>query len=518
MSAVGSKEFVDERVAFTADTKKKNRFIPRISVSKTSGIGSAGGRGDVEKSFRDFETEDVSRVLDFENVPDPPPDGPMMHCENETDFPSRHFALRGGFLFYFGLGDVSGTGRSHYVTYHGPPKGVIPLDKVKVEFPPGGRRVFREHAQTNARTGYELAILHTDKNVERLRPPAFVVAESLGQREKWAKAIMARAEVEDYTKLRAVSTFAPQDPSLLTKPADLLQQRIMERRESSAADLTKNSRSAREGKHKSTRKGKRVARKDKNKGDVEITIQDVLKEFGKSSFSDNNWIDNYFETHNEIDSASRCRLMEKQQEAIKRGLKGAVLEQYEYFVEASGEMTKMGREVVDLKTLVETLVQTIKEMKEIDFSGAILDPEEDENASDGGDLFQDDRRKNRRRKTNRQNGGDDDSDVSSVSTEGDDSMRNSRNTGLSSSAFGRVPVLEKITIEIPPRLEEVAEEILAYVKESRYSDATDLWAKTKQEVNEIMQQVRNDSAIEIRMALQFQDELETHVVVSNSLL
>ena len=498
----GSKEFVDERVAFTADTKKKNRFLPRISVSKTTGIGSGGGRGSVEKSFRPFETEDVSRVLDFENVPDPPPDGPMMHCENETDFPSRHFALRGGFLFYFGLGDVSGTGRSHYVTYHGPPKGVIPLDKVKVELPPGGRRVFREHAQTNARTGYELAILHTDTNVERPRPPAFVVAESLGQREKWAKAIMARGQIDDYTKLRAVSTFAPQDTSLLTKPADLLQQRIIEKKRelATANSISKfgSSRTAKDGKHKSTRKGKRGpgARKDKNKGDgsEEITIQDVLKEFGKSSFSDNTWLDNYFETHNEIDSASRCRLMEKQQEAIKRGLKGAVLEQYEYFVEASGEMTKMGREVVDLKTLVETQVETIKEMKEIDFSGAILDPVEDENASDGGDLFQDNRRKSsRRRKTNRQQGGDDDSDLSSVSSEGDDSLRNNRN------AFGRNGILEKVTIEIPPLLEEVAEEILAYVKESRYSDATDLWSKTKQEVSEIMQQVRKEQTIAISL-------------------
>jgi hypothetical protein len=500
MSAVGSKEFVDERVAFTADTKKRDRFLPRISVSKTTGIGSAGSRGNVEKSFRPFETEDVSRVLDFENVPDPPPDGPMMHCENETDFPSRHFALRGGFLFYFGLGDVSGTGRSHYVTYHGPPKGVIPLDKVKVELPPGGRRVFREHAQTNARTGYELAILHTDNNVERPRPPAFVVAESLGQREKWAKAIMARAQIDDYTKLRAVSTFAPQDPSLLTKPADLLQQRIIEKkRESATVDSINkfgSSRTAKDGKHKSTRKGKRVsgARKDKNKGDgsEEITIQDVLKEFGKSSFSENTWLDNYFETHNEIDSASRCRLMEKQQEAIKRGLKGAVLEQYEYFVEASGEMTKMGREVIDLKSLVETQVETIKEMKEIDFSGAILDPAEDENASDGGDLFQDNRRKSsRRRKTNKLHGGDDDSDLSSVSSEGDDSMRNNRND------FGRTAILEKVTIEIPPHLEEVAEEILAYVKESRYSDATDLWSKTKQEVSEIMQQVRKEQTIAV---------------------
>ena len=89
----------------------------------------------------------------------------------------------------------------------------------------------------------------------------------------------------------------------------------------------------------------------------------------------------------------------------------------------------------------------------------------------------------------KQYGGDDDSDMSSVSSEGDESLRNGRNSGLSSAAFGRASILEKITIEVQPYLEEVVEEILAYVKESRYSDATDLWAKTKQEVNDIMQQV-----------------------------
>jgi len=524
MSA-GTKEFVEERVAFTTDPKKKDRFVPRISVCKTTkpaagggGGGAAAARESIEKSFRPFATEDVSRVLDFENVPDPPPDGPMMHCENETDFPSRHFTLRGGFLFYFGLGDVSGTGRSHYVTYHGPPKGVIPLDKVKVEFPPGGRRVFREHAQTNARTGYELAILHQDPGAERPRPPAFVVAESLGQREKWAKAIMARAVIEDHTKLRAGSTFSTQDPSLLTKPADLLQQRIMARKmkagpSGGATGFDKNK--IREGRHKSTRKGKRVSaiRKDKTKGDEEITIQDVLKEFGKSSFSDKKWLDSYFETHNEIDSSSRCRLMEKQQEAIKRGLKGAVLEQYEYFVEASGEMTKMGREVVDLKTLVETQVETIKEMKEIDFSGAILDPkDDDDNASDGGDLFRDSRRKtSRRKRSNRSGGGggggvDEESDDSSIgSSDGDDSLRNSRSSG---GAFGRsAAALESIAIEIPSHLEEVTEEILAYVKESRYSEATDLWAKAKQEIGDITQQ--HEKPTDEKLTKRQQNQIQT---------
>ena len=503
MSGSRANEFVEERVAFMANPKHNDRFLPRISVSKTVGatVGSSGvgNRGNVEKSYRPFETDDVSRVLDFENVPDPPPDGPMMHCENDTDFPSRHFALRGGFLLYFGLGDVSGTGRSNYVTYHGPPIGCIPLDKVKVELPPGGRRAFREHSQTQARTGYEIAILHIDNNVERTRPPAFIVAESLGQREKWAKAIMARSEIEDYTKLRQVAAFS-QDASLVSKPAELLQQTINEKNKEAARkdkyDANGSSRDINQNKHRSTRKGKRGAGgagKDKNKDSAvdEITVQDVLKQFGKKNFSEKTWIDNYFEMHSDMDASTRCRLMEKQQEAIKRGLKGAVLEQYEYFVEASGEMTKMGREVVDLKTLVETQVETIKEMKEIDFSGAILDPAEDDNASDGGDLFQDQRRKTiRSKRTSKQYGGDDDSDLSSVSSEEDASLRNNRDLGgQSSSAFGRSSMVEKITIEIPPHLEDVAEEILAYVKESRYTDATDAWAKTKQEVNDIMVQV-----------------------------
>jgi hypothetical protein len=493
MDGSRTKEFIEERVGFTADPNKSDRFIPRISVSKTIGTST-------EKNFRQFETEDVARVLDFEDVPDPPADGPMMHCENDIEFPSRHFALRGGYLFYFGLGDVSGTGRSHYVQYHGPPKGVIPIDKVKIEFPPGGRRVFREHAKTHARTGYEIAILHTDQ-VERPRPPSFIVCDSLSQRSKWAKAIMSRSIIDNYTKLRAISAFA-HESSVVTKPAELLQQTINNQKKESIRNedldmVRKDGGSMKESKHRSTRKGKRGAggaSKDKNRnssGD-EISIQVLLKEFGKNNFSEKIWIDNYFEMHNDMDASSRCRLMEKQQDAIKRGLKGAVLEQYEYFVEASGEMKKMGREVVDLKTLVETQVETIKEMKEIDFSGAILDPTDDDNVSDCADLFrgQQTKRKGvRRKKVNKQYSGDDDSDMSSVSSEGEDTLRNSRNSAPLSLAFGRSSMLEKITIDIPPQLEDVAEEILAYVKESRYTVATEIWAKSKQEVNDIMQQV-----------------------------
>jgi hypothetical protein len=319
-----------------------------------------------------------------------------------------------------------------------------------------------------------------------LTAPAFVVAESLGQREKWASAIRARAEIDDHTKLRAVSSFE-QDMSLLTKPAELLKVKEIKKKEAAAAAAVADSK---EGKRSNTRKGKRGTTGGSGKdgmGDAEETmIQEALQEFGKSNFSEKAWIDNYFETHSEQDAASRCRQMEKQQEAIKRGLKGAVLEQYEYFVEASGEMTKMGREVVDLKTLVETQVETVKEMKEIDFTSAVLDPV-DENASENGDLFNDRRKLNRRKRGSGPYGsGDEDSDVSSVSSDGEADIRIDR-AGLTPGL--RASLLEKITIEIPTHLDDVAEEILAFVKESRYTDATDLWEKSKQEVNDIMQQV-----------------------------
>lgn len=326
--------------------------------------------------------------------------------------------------------------------------------------------------------------------------PAFVVAESLGQREKWATAIRARAEIDDHTKLRAVSSFE-QDMSLLTKPAELLKVKEIKKKEAAAAAASSSvadSSTKGDGKRANTRKGKRGgatgASGNDGMGDGEESmIQEALQEFGKNNFAEKAWIDNYFEKHSEMDAASRCRQMEKQQEAIKRGLKGAVLEQYEYFVEASGEMTKMGREVVDLKTLVETQVETVKEMKEIDFSGAVLDPV-DENASEnGGDLFND-RRKNNRRKSrgvNPYGSGDDDSDVSSVSSDGEADVKNNRAGGLGPGLS--TAILEKVTIEIPTHLDDVAEEVLAYVKESRYTDATDLWEKSKQEANEIMQQV-----------------------------
>jgi hypothetical protein len=485
------KEYVEERVAFIVDPDQPTQFVSRISVSKTI---DRVGRAKVEKTFRSFQTDDIQRVLDFENVPDPPSDGPMMHGEGNPksiEFPNRHVTIRGAFIFFFDLKDVSGTGQSYHVTYHGPPIGVIPLEKVKVELPPGGRRVFREHAQTDARTGYELAILHNPEHgkEDSARPPAFIAAESLSSRDRWAAAIRARAGVESPTKLRAVAFTGGTNPSLLTKPAEILKQKESAKKEAASSDvIVKDKRST-------TRKGKRASMahggKRDDKGDGEdAVIQEALQEFGKNNFSEKTWTDNYFESHTEIDSTARCRKLEQWQDAIKKGLKNAVLEQYEYFVEASGEMTKMGREVVELKTLVETQLETVKEMKEIDFSSAIRDPADD-NASDGEDLFNDKRRQGRRRGNTGDQFGDDGSDVSSVSSYGDDgSGRNGRTADEPAQPQFRDPESKDGAIEFPSFFDDAAEEILAFVKESRYSDATELWAKAKHEVTDLMHQVR----------------------------
>jgi hypothetical protein len=487
----GDKEFVEERVAYILDPTLPDKFNPRISISKTV---DRIGRAKVEKKFRPFETDDIARVLDFEQVPDPPPDGPMMNCEVTEDgltFPNRHFCLRGGFLFYFDLSDVSGTGQSHYITYHGPPDGVIPLDKVTIEFPPGGRRVFREHAHTNARSGYELVILHNADDGNANRPPAFVVAESLGLREKWAHALRARAAMDEPTVLRAAVYKAdlfstkPDQSSDDNESEGVGVSVGMPAAAAAAAAVNPDEKSKKSIKTRTSSK-RSSSNKDAMDGDGEgDVVQQALQEFGKNNFSEKAWIDNYFETHNDFDAPARCRTMEQWQLAIKKGLKNAVLEQYAYFVEASLEMTTMGREVIALKTLVETQVETIKEMKEIDFSSAVFDTMDDDGSGD--EIFEPSRIRKGRRRRNSGSQLDDQSDVSSVSSfGGGPEGHNGDGTPVSKPKF-RDPVSNEGAIEIPSWFEEdVSEEISAYVKECRYTDATDLWAKAKQEVTEIM--------------------------------
>lgn len=177
--------------------------------------------------------------------------------------------------------------------------------------------------------------------------------------------------------------------------------------------------------------------------------------------------------------------MEHWQANIKKKLKAAVLEQYEYFVQASGEMTTMGREVSSLKSLVQTEMESIREMKEIVFSTALPQYgkdevemiEENEKGSNVLSGFLDDV----------------ESEISSIndfSARGDRLMNGG---GRGYGGRGGQPDEQNDdpahAIEVPTWLEDVGEEISAFVKECRYSDAVDLWTKAKSEVTELFEKV-----------------------------
>jgi len=448
---------------------------------------------------RDFSAPDMSRVLDFTGTPDPPPDGPMLHCESGgkkgMKFPVRHFCLRGSYFFYFELGDVDDESKGD-VTYHGAPLGVIPLDHVSVEFPPGGRRVFREHAHTDARNGYELVILHAPDKDNTTRFAQFLVAESLHQRERWAKAIRERAEIQKETKLR---------PDLMREARGGADKRIDSRYDSRADRHSMV-------KQKSSKLTEVEQKKTKKELDEEeLDTQRAIKEFGVDKFDENLWVTKFFQKHNDFDAPTQCRNLEQWQSGIKKGLKGAVSEQYEYFVEASSEMTTMGREVASLRQMVEAQAETIKEMKEIDFAAAFTDPVPEEGelmSSDDEDGIEPSRMgtKLQRRRGPRRHSSDDASDASSISsTEGDQRVAGRRAKGRHDEFNDGSN--DAVAIEVPSWLNDVAEEISAYIKECRYTDAAELLFKAKTEINDVLSQ--HDKPTERKLTKEQYNDMQT---------
>ena len=500
------------------DPEYPDVFTPRISVASTKASGK------VEKSFRVFEASDMERVLDYENVVDAPADGAMMVGEDDGGggykFITRHCCLRGNFVFFFDTEDVDDKS-GPYATYHAAPLGVIPLDNVTMTFPPGGRRVFREHAHTEARNGYEFVVLHnppelndddegqdgTEKKVTegdaaadsppedaaggpQARDPVFLVALSLGERQQWADAITSRSEkAGQATKLRA---------SLSTSRATGSKGTTGGVASVRGQDLSAGGKSTQQG----DSEGVGGTSLYDIGGDNELTH--AVNEFGATQFSETQWMDNFFKLHRDYDAPTKCDQMEHWQASIKKNLKAAVLEQYEYFVQASGEMTTMGKEVSSLKTLVETQMETIREMKEIDFSG-ILPGFTKENLLTAGHEDNNGAQKNGQKRIKKPGlFGDEESVLSSVLDDQSSHFDDRFNVRGSGGGYGNksgngAAVTDAqdanaddpaTRIEIPSWMEDVGEEISAFVKESRYTDAIDLWTKAKFEIAELFDKVR----------------------------
>ena len=61
----------------------------------------------------------------------------------------------------------------------------------------------------------------------------------------------------------------------------------------------------------------------------------AIEQFGKHGFQEEKWVHEFLQKHAVNELPEECNQLEKWIDVIKDGLRGAVLEQYEYFVEAS---------------------------------------------------------------------------------------------------------------------------------------------------------------------------------------
>jgi hypothetical protein len=330
------KEYQFEKVTFIPSPLTNGECIPKITI------------GDQEA--RDFQPEDMSRVMDYENMPPPPPDAPHGHLEFEMDddatvsddappkFPKRYFCLRGNFIFYYDMEDVDSSYNRYGAKFNAAPLGVIPLERTKVEFPQGGRRVFREHSKTEARSGYEMMIRHvpragagltnandgdgtsvvgggagggtataTGVKSGKRRAPAYLVCDSSGQRDLWKKAIEVRSEMfQKPTKLRAAGTNA--------NVSKIARAEGGSRSPDHGAGNRKTSR--RVGGEISVLAGVIETEEQKD-------IDEALEQFGsKTLFDDADWVNEYFESHDQVEGSEMCTKLERWQTSIKKGLRG----------------------------------------------------------------------------------------------------------------------------------------------------------------------------------------------------
>jgi len=470
-------------------------FLPRI----TRGSADEG-----EEKIRPFQNvNDIDRVMDYPNMPDPPKGCQVMHCEapgvgNEEEvkdddgsgivFPKRSAHIRGGYIF---LSQPKDKIDNDSANSSGSKIACIPLAGCTVEFPPGGRRVFREHAHTGARAGYEMAI-HVKSN-DASKITCYIVLDSLGLRESWASAIRLRCDVGN--------------KKTLVRPGGIAGSRLMSAGEDIDGYYDKGSKNNLPGSgiSRSNKKQKQWGLQKPHQPDGppssgNADLDAAIDQFGAHGFQEEKWLHEYLRKNSDRDLPGECDKLEKWMDVIKNGLRGAVLEQYEYFVEASREMSTMGREVAWIRTSVERQQEVLMSMKNIDFGTGLEEMDEaagdDEYGylSDEEKAFQDASR--------------DDSSVGSSSSEESSSKGNSRIPARGNRRPNRIEQLRKpsgatgitpidegeptvpsnsIYVEIPAYISDITEEASAFIKESRYSDATALILKGKHEIAEILE-------------------------------
>lgn len=520
-----------ERVTHILDPTTSSHtplFLPRIHAWRR-GVDEDGDPEN-EDDIRPFQNvEDIDRVMDYPSMPDPPLECLVMHCEapgsgidDDIDdeiydgglvFPKRLAKLSGGYIFLSkprdstsseelkkaaNAANAAAAGSGGDAGEVGLKIVCIPLQGCKVEFPPGGRRVFREHAHTGARKGYEMAI-RVKGNREGDAMTCYIILDSLGHREVWAAAIRLRCDVGNKLTLLRPGGIAG---SRLMSVDDSYYNNESVQPTPSSAVVTRGGHQQSTKKHKS-QYGSRstsfaVVPENQTVSSGNVDLDAAIENFGVSGFKEEKWVNEWLQQHPVSDLPGECDKLEKWSDVIKSGLRGAVLEQYEYFVEASREMSTMGREVAWIRTLVERQQETIMTMRNIDFGAGLEEVDDGVGEEEFGYNSEEDGVLDET---------DDKSYASSVFSDSSDDDSNPRNSKtpirknlhrreLSRKKVPSTQTDEYLTsppgassstnLEIPLWICDVAEEVSAFIKESRYSEATEMILKAKTEVSDIL--------------------------------
>ena len=610
--------YAKESVIFVPSSLANGEYLPRISVEDDNANKDedseivTNNNNTVAAVIQPFLGSDMTRILDYDKISTPPPrDTILQHLEFESNkndnnteeegitkknddendnsskanltptFPPRHCCLRGGYIFYFKPQDVlppirPGGGPIYTCEY---PKGCVPIDRCIVEFPPGGRRAFREHVTIlRDGAGYEFAVRHRPRgvggglqggggrgggqlhnNINRLssiglgtfdtggsngnvidttkgqlldqrRATAYFAADTLGEREEWANAIRLRADCrkretslrprsdgnvvegggsgssrsinidgsntmndgygyDEDSKLQSLGDNygdegGMNDDSNAYLPSSLIPdggRRGNSILPSTDGTLLRNTAST-SSSNASTVNGIPANERE--------DIQRALEEFGNPYHDAEGWMDKFFTEHAEYDAPEARRALEIWLTMVKGGLRGAVLDQYECFVEASAELSTVGSEVSVLREAALAMYECVREMREVDFVDVFAN--ETLNAADvnisNGD--------NREGSNDGEDEGEEDEDVDGMSynSGGGSSLEEISSLDgqqqLNNNSIDNKPSFSSKShslFEMPSWVTDVAEDISALVRECRYTDAVTLIRSAGSDLSEILE-------------------------------
>ena len=358
-----------------------------------------------------------------------------------------------------------------------------------------------------ARKGYEMAI-NVKPNVDG-KITCYIVLHSLGERESWAGAIRLRCDVGN--KLTILRPGGIAGSRLMSADDAYYNDKAQPHFPASGVGVTGLGMNRHNQNKKQKHWGLRSSMTPQKLGMVEAPassgnadLDAAIEQFGVHGFKEDVWVHEFLRKHSVSELPGECDQLEKWMDVIKHGLRGAVLEQYEYFVEASREMSTMGREVAWIRTLVERQQETLMSMRNIDFGAGFEEIEDAVGDEEYGYLSEDNGLLDGV-------GNDGSSDVSSVVSSSSEEESNPSNTRTPMRTnlrnrrrepyrkkAGNIPVAsleedgappdssQSSHIEIPSYISDVTEEVSAFIKESRYSDATELILKAKAEVSNIL--------------------------------